>query len=137
MGMMPWDGIVGLVDTVITRVFPDKTEAQRAELQIALEQMKAEYDLAKGQMEVNAIEAASSDRFVSGWRPFIGWVCGVSFAYKYIAYPFIMFICALSEAKIDVSTIPVIDASEMTPVLMGMLGLGTMRTYEKYKGVNK
>jgi hypothetical protein len=134
--MMPWDGIFGLVDTVITRVFPDKTEAQKAELQIALDQMKAEYTIAGLQIEVNKVEAASPLTFVSGWRPFIGWVCGMSLVYKFMFYPFIVFLCALFHWQINVSIIPIIETGDLMPLLLGILGLGTMRTYEKYKGVN-
>ena len=132
---LPWDGIATLLDTVITRVFPDKTEAQRAELQVALEQMKAEYESAKGQVEINKIEAGSTDRFVSGWRPFIGWVCGVAIAYSAILEPMLRFFMKVHYDY--VGEFPIIDTSLTQQLLFGILGLGTMRTYEKYKGVNK
>jgi len=131
---LPWDGIATLLDTVITRVFPDKTEAQRAELQVALEQMKAEYAAAAGQMEINKIEAASSDRFVSGWRPFIGWVCGVAICYSAIIEPMLRFFMKVHYGY--EGEFPIIDTTLTQQLLFGILGLGTMRTYEKYKGVN-
>jgi hypothetical protein len=135
--MMPWDSVLKILDTAITRIWPDKTEQEKMQLMAALQSMQAEYDNAAQQLEVNKVEAASSDTFVSGWRPFIGWVCGFSLAYKFIFYPFIIFLCALSKTQIEVSIIPVIDTGELMPILLGILGLGAMRTYEKYKGVAK
>ena len=135
--MMPWDAVATLLNTAVTRIWPDKTQAQQAELQVALAQMQAEYENASQQIEVNKIEAASSNLFVSGWRPAVGWTCCFSLFYKFIGYPFIMFLVAVSEHKIDASIIPVIDTGDLMPLLLGILGLGTMRTYEKYKGVTK
>ena len=132
---MPWDGIAALINTAVTRIWPDKTQAQAAELQIALEQMKAEYENATQQIEVNKIEAANENVFVSGWRPFIGWVCGSSLLYKFILYPFIVFLCALFHWPIDISIIPVISVSELMPLLLGMLGLSYHRTEEKKAGI--
>ena len=129
--MMPWDGVIGLINTAVTRIWPDKTEQDKAQLTIALQQMQSEYENASQQIEVNKIEAANENIFVSGWRPFIGWICGSSLAYKFILYPFLIFLCALFKIDIDVKIIPVIDVSELMPLLLGILGLGAMRSYDK------
>jgi hypothetical protein len=79
------------------------------------------------QIEVNKVEAAHKSLFVAGWRPAIGWICGLALLYSTIISPIlgIWF------------TVPVVDTSLLTTVLMGMLGLGAMRTFEKTKGVSR
>lgn len=83
------------------------------------------------QTEVNKVEAAHRTLFVAGWRPFIGWVCGGAFAYHFIAQPLLVF--GMAVAGLVVS-LPAFDMNVLTTVLMGMLGLGGLRTYEKIKG---
>jgi hypothetical protein len=87
------------------------------------------------QVTVNAAEAANSSVFVSGWRPFIGWICGAGMAYKFIVQPFLVFALVALKVDFDVDLLPVLDWSEMSTVLIGMLGLGGLRTFEKVKGV--
>ncbi len=140
--MFPWDSVADLLKTGIDKIWPDageanrlKTELEKALIDGKLRDMELQYENAKYQLKVNEAEAKSTNPFVSSWRPFIGWVCGAAFAYKYIIYPFLVFLCAILRWDIDVSNIPVIDMGEMMPVLLGMLGLGYMRTHEKTKGV--
>ena len=82
----------------------------------------------KAQLEVNKVEAGHSSLFVSGWRPFIGWTCGLGMFGNFITIPFANFVLAL--AAIDI-VIPLVPLETMMPVLMGMLGLGAMRSFEK------
>lgn len=96
--------------------------------------LNAEVSLLLGQVEVNKVEAASTNIFKSGWRPFIGWVCGSAFAYKFIVNPFLLFLVALGGLDLDVSLLPELEWQELSAVLMGMLGLGTMRSYDRVKG---
>ena len=91
-------------------------------------------ELAKGQMEINKTEAAHKSLFVAGWRPAIGWICGLGMASNFILIPMANFILALTGSVI---VVPLLDTGEMMPVLMGMLGLGAMRTYEKKQGVQR
>jgi hypothetical protein len=91
--------------------------------------------IALAQIEVNKMEAASGSIFKGGWRPFIGWVCGIAFAYHFILQPLIIF--GVSVAGIDVPELPEFDMSTLLTVLGGLLGLGTLRTYEKSKGLSK
>jgi|TARA_R110000772_G_scaffold18067_4_gene50460 hypothetical protein len=86
-----------------------------------------------GQIEINKIEAASSNLFKSGWRPFIGWVCGSAFAYKFIVQPFLLFLVALGGLDFDISILPVLQWQELSAVLFGMLGLGGMRSFDRVK----
>jgi hypothetical protein len=108
-----------LANTVVGRIWPDKTEAEKQQLAAAVQ-------LVQGQLEINKVEAASPSVFVSGWRPFIGWVCGAACAWNWIGLPILrMYVPGLTPANL----------TEMMPVLMGLLGLGTLRTVEKINGV--
>jgi hypothetical protein len=108
-----------LANTVVGRIWPDKTEAEKQQLAAAVQ-------LVQGQLEINKVEAASPSVFVSGWRPFIGWVCGAACAWNWIGLPILrMYVPDLTPANL----------TEMMPVLMGLLGLGTLRTVEKINGV--
>ena len=129
---------------VLERIIPDP--AKRLEAQTALAQLQqsgelaklaAETDLLKGQLEINKVEAASSSRFISGWRPFLGWTCGFAYAYSYVVMPFLEFFVFLwgsSETVAQIKQLPKLDLAAMLPLLAGMLGIAGMRTVEKVKG---
>ena len=85
--------------------------------------------------EINKAEAASASVFKGGWRPFIGWTCGFAFAYHFVMQPFLLFCVAMFG--LDIPALPQFDMSSLMTVLMGMLGLGGLRTYEKKTGVSK
>lgn len=97
------------------------------------EELQAQVKLLVGQMEVNKAEAAHSSVFVAGWRPFVGWVGGSSLAYAAIFEPLMRFIATMNGYQGD---FPEIDTSTTTTVLMGMLGIGAMRSYDKSKGTD-
>lgn len=131
--------LLPLLGTLVDKFFPDPQAAAAAKVQIMemaqrgeLAQLDAELKLATGQIDVNKTEAASSSLFVSGWRPFIGWTCGAAFAYKFVVAPAGAFAMAAAGHPIE---LPVLDFTEMSTILLGMLGLGGMRTLEKVKGV--
>lgn len=133
------DGAFSLGLKLVDRLFPDAKAADAAKLELLkmqqtgdLAQMNADLQLSLGQIEVNKVEAASTDIFTSGWRPFVGWTCGAAFAYKFVLAPFI--VLGLTAAGHPIS-LPVLDFTEMSTILLGMLGLGSMRTVEKIKGV--
>lgn len=124
---------------VIDRLWPDPLQASAAKLELLkmqqngeLAQLASNTELAKAQLEVNAEEAKNSSIFVAGWRPFIGWVCGAAFAWNWIGLPVGIFAAALMDKELHLSAA---DMSEMLPVLLGMLGLGALRTTEKIKKV--
>ena len=124
---------------IIDRVWPDPAQRDAAKLELFKAQQAGEFkaadqvfELAKGQLEVNKVEAGSSSLFVAGWRPFIGWTCGAAFAFKFIAGPSAVVLMAMSGHPI---TLPAFDFTEMSTILLGMLGLGGLRTVEKVKGV--
>lgn len=85
------------------------------------------------QAETNTEEAKSSNLFIAGWRPFIGWTCGTAFAWAFVIQPFLTFI--LAAIGHPILNLPTLTVSEMMPVLLGMLGLGGLRSWEKSQGV--
>jgi hypothetical protein len=116
------------IRVAITGIDPEK----QAELEEKLLELEAAGD--EAQNKVNAIEAANPSLFVSGWRPGAGWVCVLAMAYNYLFMPFSELI--FSVCNIHLSTpLPVLGMSELMPVLLGMLGLGGMRSFEKYNDV--
>lgn len=131
-------GAFDFLSKVLDKVFPDPNARRQAELQIL--ELVQEGELA--QMQVNANEASSEHVFVAGWRPFVGWVCGFALAYKYVLQPFLVFMNNVAAVHFsgpifDPALLPTLDTGEMMTVLLGMLGLGGLRTFEKYTGVHK
>lgn len=125
-----FDAVTPVVEKILAFI-PDPK--QRAEAQMQLMQSLQAWDAQ--QTQINSVEASNSDIFVSGWRPFIGWVCGTAFAYKFILQPFLVFALIAFGSKFDYHTLPTLDWSEMSTVLLGLLGLGGLRSLEKIKGV--
>ena len=124
---------------LLKKLFPDPQAQADAQLKLMtlaasgeLAQLQSTTDLLKGQIDVNKAEAVNNSLFVSGWRPFVGWICAAALGFKYIGGPLLV-MCA-SMGHFDV-TMPEIDSSDLMPVLLGMLGLGALRTVEKVKGV--
>ena len=122
--------VTGLLDKFIE----DKDQKNQLAHEISTMAERHAQELAKGQLEINKAEAQSRNVFVAGWRPFIGWTCGVAMAYNYVIHPILIFTLAQFNYLV---AIPALDLSEMMPVLMGMLGLGSLRSFEKYKGIAK
>ena len=127
--------ILPTVTNVIGRFLPEDKEKRAAaerEIEKQLATHLAKIDIA--QLEISKQEAAHRSIFVAGWRPFIGWSCGFAMCYAYIIQPITVFILAQTGNLVD---LPTLDLSEMMPVLLGMLGLGGLRSFEKYKKVSK
>ncbi len=101
------------------------------ELQIA--QMQVDQALSQAQTKVNEIEASSTNLFVSGWRPFVGWICGAGFAYEFLVQPFLTWAASMN----GVPPPPPLDLSTLSTLLMGLLGLGGLRSFERYHGVHE
>lgn len=114
-----------LAGSVINKIWPDKTEAEK-------QQLAAAVSLVQSQLEINKVEAANPSVFVSGWRPSIGWVCSAACAWNWIGLPIAKMGLLAYGHPLDLAPA---DISEMMPVLMGLLGLGGLRTFEKVKGV--
>ena len=128
MAIDPITAALDIGGKVISRLWPDP--ADQAKAQLALLELAQRGELA--QLEVNKVEAANPSLFISGGRPFIVWVCGTAFAWNWIGLPVARFVAAYFGHPLDIAPA---DMSEMMPVLLGLLGLGGLRTVEKLKGV--
>tara|TARA_S200002703_G_scaffold133860_1_gene122146 strand:- start:1307 stop:1711 length:405 start_codon:yes stop_codon:yes gene_type:complete len=134
--------MIGLIGAVLPAVMEvagrflpedkEKRAAAEREIEAQLTTHLAKIDLA--QLDINKTEAAHRSIFVSGWRPFIGWSCGLAMCLNFLLFPLASFVLAQTGHLIE---LPTLDMSEMMPVLMGMLGLGGLRTVEKIKQVSK
>lgn len=122
-------GVLPLIDKFI----PDADEKAKIAHEIATLAERQAHELALAQIEVNKEEAKSNDPFKSRWRPFIGWVCGVAFAWHFIGQPVAVF--AIAVGGYSIPELPAFDMGTLLTVLGGLLGLGGLRTYEKHKGV--
>jgi hypothetical protein len=115
---------------ILDKFVPDP--AAKAEAEAALRATFLQWDTA--QTEVNKVEAASGDKFASRWRPFIGWTCGAAFAWHFVLAPVAnFFVVRAGDPAINIA----FDMNTLLTVLMGLLGLGGLRTYEKIRGVGK
>ena len=140
MSIDPLSALLDLGKSAIDKIWPDplkRAEEYRLleELHQAgnLAELQAKVSLLQGQININIEEAKSSNWFVAGWRPFVGWVCGLALLYSTILEPFMRFIASMCGYDGD---FPVIDTNLTMQVLLGMLGLAGMRTREKEKGVH-
>lgn len=134
----PLLAVLPVVSEIIGKIIPDPQAAAQAKLRM-LEMaqqgeqafLDANMRVALAQLEVNK-EEAKAGPFRGGWRPFIGWVCGAAFAYNFVALPLLTWAATIAS----IPTPPVaFDLTIMMPVLLGMLGLGGMRSFEKSKGM--
>jgi hypothetical protein len=126
------DLLVGPIAKLLDKVIPDADERSRLAHEIATLAERQAHEIAKAQIAVNKEEAGHASMFVSGWRPAVGWVCCFGLASNFLVVPFANFGLSVSGSPL---LIPSLDLSEMMPVLLGMLGLGGLRTYEKTQKV--
>ena len=134
--------MIGLLSAVLPSVMEvagrflpedkEKRAAAEREIEAQLTTHLAQIDLA--QLDINKTEAAHRSVFVSGWRPMIGWTCGAAMALNFLIFPLASFVLAQTGHLVE---LPNLDMTQMMPVLMGMLGLGGLRTVEKIKQVSK
>tara|TARA_R110000737_G_scaffold108032_1_gene140730 strand:- start:501 stop:902 length:402 start_codon:yes stop_codon:yes gene_type:complete len=127
--------LIGPVSGILDKVIPDSDMKAKLAHEIATMSDTHAQQALLAQLEINKAEAASGSLFKGGWRPFVGWICGVALLYHFILTPLILFAVGLSGATIP--PLPEFDMSSLMTVLMGMLGLGGLRTYEKQKGLTK
>jgi len=126
--------LVGPVTGLLDKFVEDKDQKNALAHEISTMAERHSQEQMLAQLEVNKAEAASSSIFVSGWRPATGWVCVLGMAGNFIVTPFANFVLALLEVQVF---IPLVPLDTMLPVLLGLLGLGGLRTLEKAKGVHR
>lgn len=132
--MIVIDTVIGEGLKIINKFIPDKEVQAKIEAEYRTALLNIDAQQALAQSETNKIEAASSDNFTRRWRPFIGWICGIAMAYHFVLQPLLAFIFAVAGSPV---TLPDFDMDTLYTVLMGMLGLGGMRTFEKAKGLTR
>lgn len=132
MALDPLSALLDIGGKVIDRVWPDPEKAAAAKLELFKMQQSGELAAMAGQLAINKEEAANTNVFVSGWRPFIGWVCGSGFAIQFVIGPVAEWGSALYGNPVK---FPQMDVGTMMPLLIGMLGLSGFRSVEKINGV--
>jgi hypothetical protein len=131
MALDPVTALLDIGGKLIDRIWPNPVEAANAKFELFKLQQSGELSQIAGQLRINEVEAASASVFVSGWRPFIGWVCGFGLVYSFIGQPLLAWASLTWHFAIP----PTLDLGTLLTILGGMLGLGTLRTVEKVQGV--
>jgi hypothetical protein len=126
--------LIGPISSLLEKAIPDSDLRRKLTHEIATIAEKNAHEQIKAQLEINNTEAKHNSLFVSGWRPAVGWTCCLGMAANFLLIPMTNFVLALASSDI---TIPLIELETMLPVLLGMLGLGGMRSFEKSKGVER
>lgn len=132
---MAFDPITAIIDVggkILDKIIPDANERAKAKEELAKAATDQDFQLMMAQVMVNTEEAKSDNIFKSGWRPFVGWTCGSAFALHFVIFPIAdKVMIALGHQALAIP----FDMSTLMTVLGGLLGLGTMRSYEKMKGI--
>ncbi|HQR83028.1 MAG TPA: 3TM-type holin [Thiotrichales bacterium] len=126
-----WQAIIPLIGSLIDKAIPDADAANKAKAELAMMQAKGELDLMLGQIEINKAEAQHSSVFVSGWRPAVGWICAAALGYEFIAMP----LFAWASLNFGWQSPPHLVMDGLMELVLAMLGVAGLRTFEKYKGV--
>jgi len=129
-----FQALIGPVTGLLDKFIEDKDQKNKLAHEIATMADKHSHEIAKAQIEVNKEEAKSRSWWIAGWRPACGWICTLAMGYHFIIQPFLIFFLALFGMKMD---LPSFDMDTLMTVLLGMLGLGTLRTVEKSKKLTK
>ena len=136
--MPPWTMLIDPISRLLDKLIPDpearakaKAELQKAEREQDLKALQLSLQADQMQAAINQEEAKSPSLFIAGWRPFIGWVCGAAFAYHFLLQPLFAFLIANTGRQVQ---LPTFDMETLSTVLLGLLGLGSLRTVEKLKG---
>ena len=127
--------LIGPVTGLLDKFIEDKDQKAALAHEIATMGEKHSQEAMLAQLEINKAEAASGSLFKGGWRPFVGWTCGIAFAYHFVFQPLLIFIFAY--IGLETPDLPEFDVGTLLPVLGGMLGIGGLRSYEKTKGLTK
>ncbi len=136
-------GLLGQVFGMIDKIIPDEGAREAAKLKAAklhqegqLTELDAMVKMAQGQMEINKTEAAHKSILVAGWRPFIGWICGLSLFWQFLGFPITKTILGIYNPEL-LPTLPVLETDMLFELVLAMLGMGGLRTYEKIKGKSR
>lgn len=129
-----FQALIGPVTGLLDKFIEDKDQKNKLAHEIATMADKHSHEIAKAQIDVNKEEAKSRSWWIAGWRPACGWICTLAMGYHFIIQPFLIFFLALFGMKMD---LPSFDMDTLMTVLLGMLGLGGLRSFEKHKKLTK
>ena len=132
MALDPITAAMDIGGKLIDRLWPDPAQAATAKLELIKLQQSGDLAQMTGQLDINKIEAASNSTFVSGWRPAIGWVCALALFYQYLVRP--LAVAVFAAVGHPLPTMPGLDEN-LWQLMMAMLGMGGLRTFEKVQGV--
>ena len=127
--------LTGPVMGILDKFVEDKDQKAKLAHELATMADRLAHEQNLAQIQVNREEASSGSLFKGGWRPCIGWICGIAFGYHFVLQPVIVFIVVL--IGMDIPELPSFDMGTLLTVLGGMLGIGGLRSYEKSKGLTK
>lgn len=127
--------LIGPATQLLDKFIEDKDQKAKLAHELATMADKLAHEQQLAQMAINKEEASSGSLFKGGWRPFVGWICGIAFFYHFVCQPVIIFIVAMSG--VDIPDLPKFEMNTLLTVLGGLLGIGGLRTYEKQKGLTK
>lgn len=131
---MSFDPITAGLDVlgkILDRVLPDKAANDKAKAELLTMQMRGDLDQMMGQLDINKAEAQHQSIFVAGWRPCSGWICNIGLLYTFLLQPFLTWLATVA----NIPTPPSIPFDALYVLLGSLLGVGTLRTVDKIKGV--
>lgn len=126
--------LLPLIGTVLDRIIPDKNAKEKAKQEIEKTLIDNAVALNLAQAETNKIEASHRSVWVAGWRPCLGWVAALGFAWMFVAQPIAQWLILLTGHEIP---LPDFQTEALLELTFAMLGLAGLRTYEKQKGLTK
>ena len=129
------NSLIGPATQILDKFVEDKDQKAKLAHELATMADRLAHEQNLAQIQVNREEASSGSLFKGGWRPFVGWICGIAFFYHFVCQPVIIFIVAMSG--VDIPDLPKFEMNTLLTVLGGLLGIGGLRTYEKQKGLTK
>ena len=129
---LPLIPLIGVLGSLLDKVIPDTAAKDKAKADLLLQAQSQEFQLALGQIQTNQEEAKHASIFVAGWRPFIGWVCGLSLLWHFIGYDLAAWIIAWR--KVDM-VLPQLASDNLMELTLAMLGMAGLRSWEKSKSV--
>ena len=132
---MSFDPVTAIVDAgskILDKVIPDVNAREQAKNELVKVAQDQDFQIVMAQLAINKAEAESNSLFKGGWRPFIGWTCGSAFALHFVIFPIIdKIVVYLGKNAVSIP----FDMNTLLTVLFALLGIGGMRSWEKYKGV--
>ena len=129
------NNLIGPATKLLDKVIEDKDQKAKLAHELATMADKLAHEQQLAQLAINKEEASSGSLFKGGWRPFVGWICGIAFFYHFVCQPVIVFV--LTIFGVTIVNLPEFEMNTLLTVLGGMLGIGGLRSYEKSKGLTK